>query len=81
MVSALATQAEVLFTEAWDQYFDINTLDETRWRADDGCFGDGIYMNCHGTFEFIPMVPVVYRCPAITMDRVMIAVTGPVFLW
>ena len=52
MVSALATQAEVLFTEAWDQYFDINTLDETRWRADDGCFGDGIYMDCHGTFEF-----------------------------
>ncbi|MBO7392395.1 MAG: hypothetical protein J6U77_07835, partial [Verrucomicrobia bacterium] len=52
MVSALATQAEVLFTEAWDQYFDINTLDETRWRADDGCFGSGIYMDCKGTFEF-----------------------------
>ena len=52
MVSALATQAEVLFTEAWDQYFDASTLDATRWRADDGCFGDGIYMNCHGTFEF-----------------------------
>ncbi|MBR5978357.1 MAG: hypothetical protein IK033_05085, partial [Verrucomicrobia bacterium] len=51
MVSALATQAEVLFTEAWDQYFDASSLDATRWRADDGCFGDGIYMNCHGTFE------------------------------
>ena len=52
MVSALATQAEVLFTEAWDQYFDASTLDATRWRADDGCFGSGIYMDCKGTFEF-----------------------------
>ena len=52
MVSALATQADVLFTEDWDQYFDINTLDATRWKADDGCFGSGIYMDCKGTFEF-----------------------------
>lgn len=53
MSAAFMTQAEVLFTEDWsDPVSSPEELDASRWRADDGCFGSGIYSDCKGTFEF-----------------------------
>ncbi len=53
LASALAMQAEVLFSEDWSAYITTpEELDASRWRADDGCFGSGIYSDCYGTFSF-----------------------------
>ena len=53
MSAAIMTQAGVLFTEDWnDPVSSPEELDASRWRADDGCFGSGIYSDCKGTFKF-----------------------------